>query len=114
MVVAHLITKRSNNDNHDKRAAQADAIVKFMSDKQGHNIVMGYLNDAPGSTTLNTLVDSGLNIIDANEYSFTNDGSKQLLDHILVSDSLKEDATFKSFGLGAISEHRAVIAELDD
>lgn len=114
IIVAHLITKRANNDNHDKRAAQANAIVNYMGDKQGHNIVMGFLNDVPGSTTLNTFVDAGLNIIDANEYSFITDGKKQLLDHILVSDSLKEDATFTSFGLGAISDHRAVIAELDD
>jgi endonuclease/exonuclease/phosphatase family metal-dependent hydrolase len=37
-----------------------------------------------------------------------------LIDHILVSDSLKPGATFKSFDLGAISDHRAVIAHLKE
>jgi predicted extracellular nuclease len=110
VVVAHLISKRSNNDN--KRAAQADAIVKYLNSKTGHNIVMGDLNDTPSSTTLNLLVKSGLNIINKNEYSYTYQNKKQLIDHILISDSLKSGATFKSFDLGAISDHRAVIAGL--
>ena len=110
VVVAHLISKRSSND--DKRAAQADSIVKYLNDKTGHLIVMGDLNDTPSSTTLNLLVKSGLNIINDKEYSYTYQNKKQLIDHILISDSLKLGATFKSFDLGAISDHRAVMAHL--
>ena len=110
IVVAHLISKRSSND--DKRAAQADAIVKYLDGKSGHNIVMGDLNDVPGSTPLNLLVHSGLNIINEDEYSYTYQNKNQLIDHILISDSLKSGATFKSFDLGAISDHRAVISTL--
>jgi predicted extracellular nuclease len=106
-----LISKRSSND--DKRAAQANAIVKNLHGKTGHNIVMGDLNDTPCSTPLNLLVQSGLNIINENEYSYTYQNKKMLIDHILVSDSLKPGATFKSFDLGAISDHRAVIANLN-
>jgi predicted extracellular nuclease len=110
VVVAHLISKRSSNDK--KRAAQADAIVKYLNGKTGHNIIMGDLNDVPGSTPLNLLVQSGLNIINTDEYSYTYKNKKQLIDHILISDSLKSGATFKSFDLGAISDHRAVMADL--
>lgn len=110
VVVAHLISKLGSND--DKRAAQANAIVKYLNGKTGHNIVMGDLNDVPNSTTLNLLTDSGLNIINEGEYSYTYQNKKQLIDHILISNSLISGATFISFDLGSISDHRAVMATL--
>lgn len=108
IVVAHLISKRSSNDK--KRAAQANAITKYLANRNGHNIVMGDLNDVPGSVTLNQLTESGLNVINSSEYSYTYQNKRQLIDHILVSDSLLADATFESFSLGPISDHRAVKA----
>lgn len=112
IVVAHLISKRSSND--DKRAAQANAIVKYLENRKGHNIVMGDLNDVPGSITLNQLTSSGLNIINSSEYSYVYQNKKQLIDHILVSDDLLPGATFVSFDLGPVSDHRAVKANINN
>jgi predicted extracellular nuclease len=92
------------------RATQANAINKLIAGEQGHKIVMGDLNDTPDSTTLKELYKGGLNIINKDEYSYTYKGKKQLIDHILVSDSLKAGAKFESFDLGAISDHRGVKA----
>jgi len=108
VVVAHLLSKRGDND--DKRTAQANAISKLLKSKTGHKIVMGDLNDVPTSTTLKELYSAGLNIIDENEYSYIYNNKKQLIDHILVSDSLTSDAKFTSFELGPISDHRGVMA----
>jgi len=108
VVVAHLLSKRDDNDN--KRAAQANAIHNLIDSKSGHKIVMGDLNDTPNSSTLKELYKTDLNIINKDEYSYIYQGHKQLIDHILVSDSLKVGAKFESFDLGAISDHRGVKA----
>jgi len=110
VVIAHLISKRSSND--DKRAAQANAIVKYLENRTGHNIVMGDLNDVPGSITLDQLTSFGLNVINSNEYSYTYQNKKQLIDHILVSDDLLPGALFTSFDLGPVSDHRGVKANI--
>ncbi|MBO9489836.1 endonuclease/exonuclease/phosphatase family protein [Endozoicomonas sp. G2_1] len=111
VVVAHLLSKRGNNDK--KRAAQANAIATLIQSQTGHKIVIGDLNDVHSSNTLKELYKVGLNIIDKDEYSYIYNDEKQLIDHILVSDSLLNGATFSSFDLGPISDHRGVMATVD-
>ena len=119
VVVTHLLSKRSSND--DKRYAQADAIRNAVIDQYGqynHFIVMGDMNDLPGSDVLQKLKgerDDKTNLLQpasSSDYSYVYEGRKQLIDHILVSKDLAEGGTFWSVELPeAITDHRVVVFE---
>jgi len=110
VAVTHLISKRRNND--DKRAAQANAVARAVVNhgaKYRHRIVMGDLNDTPGSQTLNQLTDSGLiQVPNKRAYSYIYRNKRMLIDHILISPSLIKDARFSAFDISEFSDHRAV------
>jgi len=115
IIVAHLISKRSSNDN--KRAAQANAVAQSAvsnASSYDHVIVMGDLNDTLESDTLNQLVTVGLHSVSgADDYSYEYKGNKELIDHILVTDGLKVGAEFDTLDLGPVSDHRAVKGVFD-
>jgi len=123
IILAHLLSKRNSSSSKDrKRAAQANAILQIVNTKIGnydHLIVMGDLNDTPGSTTLKEL--RGQNAIPANpvllQTADVNDTDfysikkyKSLIDHILISESLKQDCnTLQKIETGPISDHYAML-----
>ncbi|TQV85179.1 hypothetical protein FKG94_03040 [Exilibacterium tricleocarpae] len=121
--VAHLLSKRGSNDS--ARLAQADAIRNAVVDQYGqcdHYIVMGDMNDLPGSAVLERLKGQGdpqrdlrqtANTAGNNaDYSYVFRGSKQLIDHILVDRDLANGAEFYTLQLPeAITDHRAVILD---
>ena len=91
--VAHLISKtRPANDS--KRQAQAIAVRLGMDSMKttydiDHTVLMGDMNDYPGSKTLINLKGDDLtNPADQNDCSYTYQGKCNLIDHILVSKSL--------------------------
>ncbi len=112
VIVTHLTSKRSSNDK--KRAAQANAIrTVYMKNVSSydHAVVMGDLNDDLMSEPLNQLISGGLKIIsDTEDYSYVYKAKKQLIDHILVSEGLANEADFSDFSMGPISDHRGVMA----
>ncbi len=120
VMVTHLISKRSTNDK--KREAQAHAIRKVVVDQMpnfNHIVVMGDLNDLPGSSTLKRirglddtspdLAQSAVTTGTDRDFSYVFQGEHQLIDHILVSSSIATNADFRSVDLGPISDHRAVL-----
>jgi len=131
-VVAHLISKR-NPSNDPKRLAQADAIrleILGRFSTVDHIVIMGDLNDTPGSPPLNRirgLDDSQPVFIQTGRvggsnpsFSFTFQGVDQLIDHILLSPSLQGaldaipiNAQHQSIDTGVISDHLAVVVTID-
>ena len=117
VVVAHLISQRSDNDS--RRLHQAKAIVKgvnaLKSATTDHVIVMGDFNDYPESPPLVELKSLGLiNPATANDCSYTYRRTCRLIDHVLVSegiaggnlDDFKMDERF--------SDHHALIYSTHD
>ena len=84
----------------DQRILQAQAVNDFVDsllllDPDAKVVVLGDMNDFQFSTPLAALAGDALtNLVpalpDDREYSYIYDGNSQLLDHILVSDSLAE------------------------
>ena len=130
ILITHLISRRNPRDA--KRLAQAtvvrrQAVKGLMEDK--NVIVMGDINDTPGTPVINRL--RGFDDIwgdflqTANEvemddrYTYIYEGQKNLLDHILISPSLRDE--FRSVEEGKrceiidvdeLSDHRAILARL--
>ena len=109
VIVAHLISRAGNNDA--KRLAQANLIrrstvVQMMAGR--HVVLMGDMNDTPGTPAIRRM--RGLDDIwgpmfqTANEVpedersTFVFQGEENLLDHILISPSLRRD--FKRVAAG--------------
>ncbi|OMH26587.1 endonuclease/exonuclease/phosphatase family protein [Motiliproteus sp. MSK22-1] len=114
VVMTHFISKHDKNDK--KRSAQANAVARAVvkqARSYDHMIVMGDMNDTPNSVTLRQIRSAGLTLISGeDDYSYVYKGKKELIDHVLVSKSLAEGASFKSVDLGPISDHHAVVATL--
>ncbi len=130
ILITHLISRRNPRDA--KRLAQAtvvrrQAVKGLMEDK--NVIVMGDMNDTPGTPVINRL--RGFDDIwgdflqTANEvemddrYTYIYEDQKNLLDHILISPSLRDE--FHNVGAGKqceiidvdeLSDHRAILARL--
>lgn len=131
VVVAHLISKRSSNDT--RRLNQANHIRNHTIDIQSsydHIVIIGDMNDTPDSPSLRRLrgLDDGSSdfiqtaIVSGADpaYPYTYSGQKQLIDHILLSESLQPafgalstDQRHRTIDLGPISDHRAVVVEFD-
>lgn len=110
VVVAHLISKRSNNDV--KRMKQAESIaVGVDSLSKGHDgvIVMGDFNDFPGSRSVGVFKELGLlNPAAKDDCSYVYRGSCNLIDYILVSKGLG-NGIFETVGMNKeFSDHSAV------
>lgn len=130
IIVAHLISRRGDNDV--KRLAQANVLIRHavMAMMKNQNvIVMGDMNDTPETPAIKRI--RGLDDIwqdliqTANEvpvedrYTYVYQGEKNLLDHILLSPSLYKyfrqvsgDKRCKIIGLEGISDHRGVVARV--
>lgn len=130
VIVAHLISRAGNNDA--KRLAQVNvirrsAVTEMMAGR--HVVVMGDMNDTPGTAAIVRL--RGLEDIwepmfqTANEvpvderFTYVYQGEENLLDHILISPSLRRDFKRVAAGqrceiidTGNISDHRAILARL--
>ena len=120
VVVTHLISKAGDNDA--KRKKQAHAVRKIINDEfnnYNHVIVLGDLNDTPGSPALRKIKGSGskklVQLADTSlgtdDYSYIYRGEKQLIDHILVSQSLingSEDFYAIDYP-EALTDHRSVV-----
>ncbi len=121
------------NHSEEQRKQQAEAINSFIkdllaADSEAKIVVCGDLNDFDFSQTLQTLKgDELVNTIDSipllDRYTYIYQGNSQVLDHILLSHSLKNkyqvdivhmNTMFAKFGKkGIISDHDVVIIELD-
>ena len=130
VLITHLISRRSQNDA--KRLAQATVVrrqaVKAMID--GKNvIVMGDMNDTPGTPVINRLrgfddiwgdLLQTANAVEPSErYTYVYEGQKNLLDHVLISPSLRNEFRNVEAGkrceiidVGELSDHRAIVARL--
>ena len=130
VLITHLISRRDSNDA--KRLAQAtvvrrQAVKGLMTDK--NVIVMGDMNDTPATPVVNRLRGfddiwgdflQTANAADAEErYTYIHEGQRNLLDHILISPSLRnefrsveETGRCKIIDVGGLSDHRAILARL--
>lgn len=130
LLITHLISRRSSNDS--KRLAQAtvvrrQAVKAMMADK--NVIVMGDINDTPGTPVINRLRGfddiwgdflQTANGVDPNErYTYIYRDQKNLLDHILISPSLRDEfrnveksEQCEIIDVGELSDHRAILARL--
>ena len=130
LLITHLISRRSSNDS--KRLAQAtvvrrQAVKAMMADK--NVIVMGDINDTPGTPVIKRLRGfddiwgdflQTANVVDTNErYTYIYRDQKNLLDHILISPSLRDEFRNVEKGeqceiidVGELSDHRAILARL--
>ena len=130
ILIAHLISRRDSNDA--KRLAQAtivrrQAVKAMMADK--NVIVMGDMNDTPATPVINRLRGfddiwgdflQTANAAEAdNRYTYIYEGQKNLLDHILISPSLRnefrnveEGKQCKIIDVGGLSDHRAILSRL--
>lgn len=130
VLIAHLISRRESNDA--KRFAQAtvvrrQAVKGLMADK--NVIVMGDMNDTPATPVINRLRGfddiwgdflQTANAVQADDrYTYLHEGQKNLLDHILISPSLRDEFHSVEEGkqceiidVSGLSDHRAILARL--
>jgi predicted extracellular nuclease len=118
VIVAHLVSKRGNNDA--KRLAQAKAVSKARNDMHSrlgvsHAIVMGDMNDTPKSPALRALLVGSVpltNPADNRDCSYIYRGNCQLIDHILISKSLSGGSLKHIDMPDTYSDHHAIIYHL--
>lgn len=130
VLITHLISRRSLNDA--KRLAQAtvvrrQAVKAMMADK--NVIIMGDMNDTPGTPVINRLRGfddiwgdflQTANAVKVEErYTYIHEDQKNLLDHLLISPSLRNEFRNVDKGkrceiidVGELSDHRAILARL--
>ena len=130
VLITHLISRRSLNDA--KRLAQAtvvrrQAVKAMMADK--NVIIMGDMNDTPGTPVINRLRGfddiwgdflQTANAVKVEErYTYIHEDQKNLLDHLLISPSLRnefrnvdEGKRCEIIDVGELSDHRAILARL--
>ena len=130
LLITHLISRRNPRDA--KRLAQAtvvrrQAVKAMMADK--NVIVMGDINDTPGTPVINRLrgfddiwgdfLQTANAVEAADRYTYIHEGQKNLLDHILISPSLRDEFRNVEKGeqceiidVGELSDHRAILARL--
>ena len=130
VLITHLISRRNPSDA--KRLAQAtvvrrQAVKAMMADK--NVIVMGDMNDTPATPVINRLRGfddiwgdflQTANAVEVEErYTYIHEDQKNLLDHILISPSLRtelrsveEGKQCEIINVGELSDHRAILARL--
>jgi endonuclease/exonuclease/phosphatase family metal-dependent hydrolase len=131
-VVAHFLSKRSSA-NDARRHAQADAVRLAVLGRMGsvdHVVIMGDLNDTPGSDPLNRIQGFDDNQPDFIQtarvggsnpsFSFIFNNNPELIDHILLSPSLESafqaipsNQRHKNVDIGPVSDHFPVIVKID-
>lgn len=130
IIVAHLISRRGDNDA--KRLAQANvlrrhAVMAMM--KNQNVIIMGDMNDTPETLVIKRirglddiwqdLIQTANEIPVKDRYTYVYQGQKNLFDHILLSPSLykyfrqvSQEERCRIIGSEGISDHRAVLARV--
>ena len=130
LLITHLISRRNPRDA--KRLAQAtvvrrQAVKAMMADK--NVIVMGDINDTPGTPVINRLrgfddiwedfIQTANAVEAADRYTYIHEGQKNLLDHILISPSLRDEfhsveetKRCEIIDVGELSDHHAILARL--
>ena len=130
VLITHLISRRNPRDA--KRLAQAtvvrrQAVKGLMAEK--NVIVMGDMNDTPATPVINRLRGfddiwgdflQTANAVEADErYTYIHEDQKNLLDHILISPSLRnefhnvdEGKRCEIIDVSELSDHRAILARL--
>jgi cyclophilin family peptidyl-prolyl cis-trans isomerase/endonuclease/exonuclease/phosphatase family metal-dependent hydrolase len=130
ILLTHLISRRGQNNA--KRLAQATVVrrkaVKAMLDEK-HVIVMGDINDTPGTPVLQRLrgfgdiwgkmIQTANSVEPSQRFTHIHEGQKNLLDHILISPSLRDEflavpeiERCEIIDAANISDHRAVLTRL--
>lgn len=131
VIVCHLksmraSSRRSEDYAKSQRHAQAQLIHDFVADLLAGAapvVVLGDLNDVPGSKTLKILKGDGLlhnlmeDVAPAQRYTRRHGAQAQALDHILVSAALRSGARLRIVHLqrpaqDALSDHDPVLATL--
>ena len=130
VLITHLISRRNPRDA--KRLAQAtvvrrQAVKGLMADK--HVIVMGDMNDTPGTPVIKRLrgfddiwgdfLQTANAVEAADRYTYIYKDQKNLLDHILISPSLRDEfrnvekaKRCEIIDVDELSDHRAILARL--
>ena len=130
VLVTHFVSRRESND--PKRLAQAtvvrrQAVKELMADK--NVILMGSMNDTPATPVINRLrgfddiwgnfLQTANTVEAGNRYTHIHEGQKNLLDHILISSSLRDEFRNVEEGkqceiidVSGLSDHRAIQARL--
>ena len=130
LVIAHLISKRSNNDA--KRLGQATVVrrqaIRALTNNQ-NVIVIGDFNDTPNTPVLRQLrglsdewadfVQTAESVPLEDRYTYIYQDNRYLIDHILISPSLQDEflntpATDRCqiFDSDGLSDHRGMIVRL--
>ena len=130
ILITHLISRLRNDD--EKRLAQATVVrrqaVKAMRAGK-HVIVMGDMNDTPGTPVLRrlrgfddiwgTFLQTANAVETDDRYTHIYKGKKFLLDHILISPSLwnefrnvEKGKRCEIIDVGELSDHHAILAWL--
>src|SRR5699024_5397820 len=117
--------------SEDQRMELAQLLNGFVQDVQADNpdeniVVLGDMNDFEFSNPVKTLQGEELtNLIEkvpeADRYSYVYQGNSQVIDHMLVSDHLVDDAEIDMLHVnadftemhGRASDHDPVLAQLD-
>jgi endonuclease/exonuclease/phosphatase family metal-dependent hydrolase len=134
LYVAHLRSERGGHETDAQRIAQASIIRRHylpLVQAGEHVIVAGDLNDKRGQPTLlrirgrddiwSDLIQTGLaEYFDASEvdsrWTYEFQGTRQQIDHVLVSRSIRSDASIGTqildHGNALASDHRPVVVSL--
>ena len=130
ILITHLISRRSSND--PKRLAQATvvrrhAVKAMMAEK--NVIVMGDMNDTPTTPVINRVrgfddiwgdfLQTANAVEAADRYTYIYKDQKYLIDHILISPSLRDEfrdvekaKQCEIIDVDELSDHRAILARL--
>jgi uncharacterized protein len=123
----HFVSKRGGPPDDAIRENQAEIVNKFVTqllqvDSDANVIVLGDLNDLPGSRPLETLKGNILENLterlpSSDRYTFNFRGNLQLIDHLLVSQHLSDvaqpeiDIVHVNVGFSrSVSDHDPVLA----
>ena len=112
VTVAHLISKRGNNDL--KRLAQAEAIKKTHLKlreryKTKNQIILGDFNDLPESPVLSELTSAGVALVDTMACTYVYKGKCNLIDYILVSNNIAGGSLFAVKVSHKFSDHSVLV-----
>jgi predicted extracellular nuclease len=112
VTIAHLISKRGDNDA--KRLAQASAISithKALHEKYktSSQIILGDLNDTPDSPVLGVFYGIGFKVVSQSVCTYTYKGKCDLIDHILVADEYAGGSIYTKKTMKSHTDHSILV-----
>ena len=131
VLITHLISRRGSNDRQTACSSQRRASAGCQGDdsEDKNVIVMGDMNDTPATPVIKRLRGfddiwgdflQTANAVEVdNRYTYIHEGQKNLLDHILISPSLRNEfrnvektKRCEIIDVSELSDHRAILARL--